>query len=333
MLCACFTGCDGKGKSAYEIWIENGNTGTEQDFLDSLKGANGQTPTIEINSDGYWVINGVDTGVKARAEIKASQGLRYELQDGSYIVTGMEDCTDTDLVIPSSYNGKPVIGIGEGAFYNSTTITSVTILDGVKTIGGAAFLYCSSIKRVSIPDSVTSIGYMAFFSCESLTDINLPDSLTSIGHQAFSYCSSLTSVTIPENITAIADQTFFNCTSLKNVSIGSKVESIGNMAFQGCQFTDVTIPDSVTVVKYRAFFNCPSLESVVIGSGATVIGNNAFASCNNLTSVEFSIKTGWFVADSESATSGEAVDVSTGEGAAQLLTGTYKDMYFLRSAE
>ena len=29
------------GKSAYEIWLEQGNTGTEQDFLDSLKGEKG----------------------------------------------------------------------------------------------------------------------------------------------------------------------------------------------------------------------------------------------------------------------------------------------------
>ena len=29
------------GKSAYEIWLEEGNTGTEQDFLDSLVGADG----------------------------------------------------------------------------------------------------------------------------------------------------------------------------------------------------------------------------------------------------------------------------------------------------
>lgn len=29
------------GKSAYEIWLENGNEGTEQDFLNSLKGKDG----------------------------------------------------------------------------------------------------------------------------------------------------------------------------------------------------------------------------------------------------------------------------------------------------
>lgn len=33
-----------RGKSAYEIWLEQGNTGTEQDFLDSLNGKDGYTP-------------------------------------------------------------------------------------------------------------------------------------------------------------------------------------------------------------------------------------------------------------------------------------------------
>ena len=33
------TGAD--GKSAYDLWLEAGNTGSEQDFLDSLKGADG----------------------------------------------------------------------------------------------------------------------------------------------------------------------------------------------------------------------------------------------------------------------------------------------------
>lgn len=31
------------GKSAYQIWLDNGNTGTEQDFLNSLKG---ETPDL-----------------------------------------------------------------------------------------------------------------------------------------------------------------------------------------------------------------------------------------------------------------------------------------------
>ena len=37
------------GKSAYEMWLDEGNTGSEQDFLDSLKGVDGKSPTV-VNS-------------------------------------------------------------------------------------------------------------------------------------------------------------------------------------------------------------------------------------------------------------------------------------------
>lgn len=46
------SGVPGKdGKSAYEIWLSQGNQGTEQDFLDSLIGADGKTPT---KGKDYW---------------------------------------------------------------------------------------------------------------------------------------------------------------------------------------------------------------------------------------------------------------------------------------
>ena len=40
-----------EGKSAYEIWLELGNEGTEQEFLASLKGQDGYTP---IKGTDYW---------------------------------------------------------------------------------------------------------------------------------------------------------------------------------------------------------------------------------------------------------------------------------------
>ena len=47
------------GKSAYEIWLDNGNTGTEQDFLDSLVGADGapgeQGPPGADGADGVAI--------------------------------------------------------------------------------------------------------------------------------------------------------------------------------------------------------------------------------------------------------------------------------------
>ena len=53
------------GKSAYEMAVEGGFVGTEAEWLESLKG---ETPTVTISNDGYWVINGTKTEVKAKAE-------------------------------------------------------------------------------------------------------------------------------------------------------------------------------------------------------------------------------------------------------------------------
>lgn len=55
------------GKSAYEIWLEQGNTGTEQEFLNSLKGVDGYTPKKDVDyfdgkdgKDGENGTNGQD---------------------------------------------------------------------------------------------------------------------------------------------------------------------------------------------------------------------------------------------------------------------------------
>lgn len=70
------------GKSAYDIALENGFSGTEQEWLESLKG---ETPTIGDN--GHWIIAGVDTGLTAVPNL-----------DGYYSEENLEALTTDEIL-------------------------------------------------------------------------------------------------------------------------------------------------------------------------------------------------------------------------------------------
>ncbi|MBQ7924255.1 MAG: leucine-rich repeat protein, partial [Clostridia bacterium] len=76
-----------------------------------------------------------------------TQGLEYELStdETCYTVTGIGTCADTDIVIPSMYNGKPVTNIYDLAFRDCYGLTSVVIGDSVTSIGDWAFSGCSGL--------------------------------------------------------------------------------------------------------------------------------------------------------------------------------------------
>ena len=81
---------------------------------------------------------------------------------------------------------------GDGKYSGSITIpSSIKVNDAkytVTSIGESAFQNCFSLTSVTIPNSVTSIGDYAFDCCSGLTSVTIPNSVTSIGYDAFSGC-------------------------------------------------------------------------------------------------------------------------------------------------
>lgn len=100
-----------------------------------------------IEANGHDYVDGVCT---VCGEYVVSEGLEYTLNaDGTaYIVTGVGTCTDTDIVIPATYNDLPVNAIGEKAFQNCTNLKSVTILNGTVSIAKDAFEGCENTVEI-----------------------------------------------------------------------------------------------------------------------------------------------------------------------------------------
>ena len=80
-------------------------------------------------------------------------------------------------------------------FTRFTSLTSVTLPEGLQIFGSYSFYCCVSLTTVTIPDGVFYIGNCAFGNCTSLSSVSIPESVTSIRNGAFSGCA-LTSVTL-----------------------------------------------------------------------------------------------------------------------------------------
>ena len=132
--------------------------------------------------------------------------------------------SDSKVDIPAELGGKPVTSIGDYAFVYCSSLTEVTIPEGVTSIGVGAFGVCSNLTKVIIAEGVTSIGESAFEACSSLTEVTIPKSVTSIGEMAFLYCSRLTEVTIPKSVTSIGKMAFYQCEALATVYYGGTQE-------------------------------------------------------------------------------------------------------------
>ena len=157
-------------------------------------------------------------------------------------------------------------------------ITSATIAEGVTSVGNYAFYNCSSMATVSIPAGVTSIGGSAFYGCSNLANVNIPDGVTTIGSSAFYGCSNLANVNIPATVTSIGSSAFRNCTILESITLPAGLTSIGSSAFQNCAaLTAITLPASVTSVGYQAFRSCSMLTEVnIFAVSLQTYGSDAF---------------------------------------------------------
>jgi len=84
-----------------------------------------------------------------------SRGLTiyYDVDSDSYSVVNIGTCTDTDIVIPSTYDDgeagrKNVTKIFNSAFSKNTNIKSDVIPEGVTTIGDYAFNECPNLEKL-----------------------------------------------------------------------------------------------------------------------------------------------------------------------------------------
>ena len=193
-------------------------------------------------------------------DVIASQGFYYDRTLDNYKVPG------------------GITQIGDFAYARSS-ISSLTIPDGVKTIGYGAFYHCDSMEKVSIPASVTEIEAYAFENTPYLndflqdesqgpflivgdgillayngryTEVQIPEGVKSIAPGVFSRHGEMYSLELPGTLTTIGEDAFNGCVNLSKVTGGDNLVSIQDRAFMGCPIGTFNVPETVEEIGLRA---------------------------------------------------------------------------------
>lgn len=229
--------------------------------------------------------------------------------------------TESTVILPSTINSWPVTKIGEDAFQDNTTITSVTIPANVTEIGSNAFAGCTNLTSVNYAGDWSNLTIQSgnpavqdaaneqLFDFDFIlnntavivtryngtaADVTIPSRykgkpVTAIEHAAF-FNSAVTSVTIPDSVTSISDGAFGFCSQLTNISIPNSVTYISFSAFRACtSLKSITLPSSLSSISEALFFGCSQLTTIHIPDSVSSIHSYAFCNCGKLETIRIPV--------------------------------------------
>ncbi len=233
----------------------------------------------------------------------------------NYTLTGYEGSGGV-VYIPTDMN---IMTIGEKAFQNNTSITTVVIPKTVTTIDARAFYGCTNLQSVFFVDVVTQeiaesdltlINWEAFYGCTALEYVDFSNCKTfTISTMAFAGCTNLKLIKGMENVGTAYNYAFAGCSSLVgSISSDDDVVLVDTQSIkwdtQNNRITDVNVIGfdslkdssgndlSVTgldisglhVAGVYVFQDCTSIVDIVTGK-FTAIGDGMFYNCRSLTNV------------------------------------------------
>ena len=233
----------------------------------------------------------------------------YRAENSSAVITGYTG-SSANVTVPSQIAGLNVSAVESRAFYGKTSITSITVSQGVEAIGDSAFENCVSLASVKLPSTIKSVGENAFLNTKIYNDKSNaeywkqhPDSSGSIdtgssdqtgaevawedivgGNLDYLYvdgvlvfCTFEREYSVKPGTLVIADGALKGCAKAQKINLCSSLAAVGDSAFYGCSsLKSVKIPESVEKIGASAFQNCTSLAEIQLPEKAVEIGENAF---------------------------------------------------------
>ena len=275
---------------------------------DGKDGKDGTTPTITINSDGYWVINGQVSTTKAKAE-NGKDG--KDGKDGAKGQDGKDGKTPHIGDNGNWWIGDKDTNIKAQGTKGDTGATGAQGEKGERGLPGkdGSVIYADKGKPTTqgkdgdyYIDTEAKIFYGPKANSSwpttgiSLTGKNINNEdyqLSDDGKTLIKWLNPKTRFIDMDadprlrEVTKIDKRAFVEFKKdyeLTTIIIGDNVTEIGESAFSSCQkLRRVELPDGITRINKGTFSLCKNLQHIDLPDGLTFIGDNAFASCKKLT--------------------------------------------------
>ena len=229
---------------------------------------------------------------KVPTELSSFSSFTYISEEDAYRVDGLVGSRKKiqTLIVPGTYNGKPVVEIAQNAFFTNLDIEYVIIEEGVKRIGKQAFYLDASLKYIVLPSTIESVGDKAFDGCAGLTSQTIPAATTNVSLSAYAGNAFLEEIIVEEGNTVYysdngmlyekATDTLLVCPAgIKGtVTVPNTCKKIGSVAFKNSRATTISIGSGVTEIE-ETFKTCKSLTTFVVDSN-----NNYFAAYSSTNS-------------------------------------------------
>ncbi len=285
--------------SDIENFVSNSNSSNSTQVQVSVSG---DSSTEEVSSADLSNDDSASTGPIIPTE--PTESLIYELNSDKtgYLVAGISDDT-TDVVVPSEYEGLPVIGVKKYAFKDNKKIDLINLPTTVNSIEERAFSGCYietlvingkdvrveshafdnawTLKYVILNGNIAYYGDNAFDGAEYIEELHIASIMDLINAEYFP-----DSYDRPVNLISMANKLKINGEFTTHLEIPSGVTTIPSEAFKGAKsIKKLTLPSSVTIIENYAFLGCPKLNEITLNGSDMVIGEYAFSDLDMLNKV------------------------------------------------
>ena len=320
----------GKAEGIEVTCSNNASTGDNATYttLNSLKGRN--TVQYLANENWYYFTEGFENyPIPSNLKDMYLANMVYSTDDHgiiylpvhnennqvvAYKVKGINKETAVQVLIPGTFNDKPVTEIMPHAFEGNTTIWTLTIGDNITAIGDSAFMG-ATFNNITFGENfanaeLKTIGVSAFENCDNIESVLLPNAVTTIHKRAFRGCDKLASFGIGDGFKDHDDNFIAYCPNLSelymiepgNTSANSNgylvindmlLHNVGNYRSYVIACAPGVSGDIVLPVEYltnsevnifgSSFASCDKITSVTIpASKKYSMGKGAFDGCHNM---------------------------------------------------